>query len=158
MLLPIVLVALFPSIVPATMSPNEVWRFDAAEREAAEDWCGAFFYRDHVLLDSHSADDVYRAFLAAYAADQLATASALYGRVDFRVLELSADDDGKIARIKADLDSMSPLADAACPVRAPVCGDAIVDDDEACDDGNTDGDDGCSSRCAMEVVRVVPAD
>src|SRR5689334_20737584 len=96
MLLP-VLVAMLPSIVPVTMSPNELWRANAAEREAAEDWCDAFYYRDHVLMDAHGRDDVYRAFLAAYAADQMTSANALYDAVDFAALDLSADDREKLA-------------------------------------------------------------
>ena len=32
----------------------------------------------------------------------------------------------------------------------PVCGDGVVESDEACDDGNEDDGDGCSADCAVE--------
>lgn len=33
---------------------------------------------------------------------------------------------------------------------APVCGNGIIEAEEACDDGNTAGDDGCDASCQLE--------
>jgi len=40
----------------------------------------------------------------------------------------------------------------------PVCGDGVIDADEACDDGNTESGDGCSSRCLEETAPVLADD
>ncbi|HEY8376347.1 MAG TPA: hypothetical protein VIK91_07660 [Nannocystis sp.] len=38
---------------------------------------------------------------------------------------------------------------------AGVCGDAVVDDDEACDDGNDVDTDACSNACLVNLPRIV---
>ena len=44
---------------------------------------------------------------------------------------------------------------AACSLRSepvaadPVCGNALIEAQEACDDGNTSDEDGCSSLCRL---------
>jgi cysteine-rich repeat protein len=56
-----------------------------------------------------------------------------------------------------DLDSGPWVAWYGCPtpgepcVPTIVCGDGIVDENEACDDGNTSSGDGCSSTCLLEI-------
>jgi cysteine-rich repeat protein len=49
-------------------------------------------------------------------------------------------------------DSGSPAGDddGVLPAPAPVCGNILLEGDEACDDGNHDADDGCSPACVVE--------
>lgn len=48
-----------------------------------------------------------------------------------------------------ELDEQDCEQDCGPPV---VCGDGVVDGEEACDDGNQDSDDGCDDRCELTEV------
>lgn len=72
----------------------------------------------------------------------------------------TCDDDHRcqtdVALAAGDPCSTETIADGVCRageplvcVAANVCGNQIVEGDEACDDGNTDDDDGCTSECAF---------
>jgi cysteine-rich repeat protein len=48
------------------------------------------------------------------------------------------------------------LADGYDPDCTPVCGNAIVEEDEECDDGNIIDGDGCAANCTIEIQKVSP--
>ncbi|MGV8169255.1 MAG: thrombospondin type 3 repeat-containing protein, partial [Candidatus Nanoarchaeia archaeon] len=47
---------------------------------------------------------------------------------------------------------VSGVSEIVCSgeLNVPVCGDEVIEGEEACDDGNIENDDGCSASCAIE--------
>ena len=52
-------------------------------------------------------------------------------------------------------EAVEPIVDAgpSAPPPAPVCGNGVLEVDEACDDGNRSNEDGCSDVCSAETLR-----
>lgn len=92
-----------------------------------------------------------------------ASSALIKGAQDLRVAAVDvrrACDDGdceaELAAADAAFQALTGLYDDmvdACspaPPPDPVCGDGVVEGDEACDDGNLVDGDGCSARCTEE--------
>lgn len=144
------MISLLPLILVASTSATDprvaAWQMRAQAHEAASEWCEALFYRGHALAVARDDATRYRAFLDAYAADQLRTAHALSRELHIDALGLDEDGARRVALILADLETLAVLEDAPC-THAPVCGDGIVEGNEMCDAA----DAGCTSQCKVIV-------
>lgn len=122
------------------------WQARAEAHEAKQQWCDALFYRGHALAVRDDQETRYRAFLDAYAADQLRTAHALVQELRIDMLLLDNDARAKVDNIVSDLESLETLDDSSC-THAPVCGDDVIEGAEMCD-----GDASCTAECSIVVV------
>ncbi len=143
----IVALLLAVATVPGVVDPAPL---DAAARKAAADkrYCDAAAFFARAFAASQQAKHLYNEAEAFYAADDpvkaldaykdLLTRFPSYERADKahqRITELGAE------MAKGSMGNTCPDAPAS------VCGNGLIEGDEACDDGNLMEGDGCSSLC-----------